>query len=258
MSTSEKKGPTKENLGALLVEMPKELRCSFSASRIKALKIKELETTSDKCSKCWLIKRFCCCSSDPPLNINHNLLILMHHKEIGRMSNTAVTLLETFKQASLFISDVQEDENSLSQIIQDNSQNTIVLSPSPTAISIKEFVAKNNLNLTESSLNIIIIDGTWGQAKRLSNKSILRDLPHIKLDTAGLTMSTLRTQTKIGRVTTAEAVTYLLMEMGEDETVTKVCFERLSRRIRHAEMQKGLENTKNRSTKVNTIEQTKS
>lgn len=57
--------------------------------------------------------------------------------------------------------------------------------------------------------DIIILDGTWNQAKQMS-KEISKSIPHIKLEATKPTISILRKQSSLDRVTTAEAVAFLL------------------------------------------------
>lgn len=61
----------------------------------------------------------------------------------------------------------------------------------------------------ESIWDVIILDGTWKQAKQMG-KQIPASIPHVKLEHLKPTISILRKQSSLDRVTTAEAVAFLL------------------------------------------------
>jgi len=170
----------------------------------------------------------------------------MHIKEYGNGFNTAVTVMEAFpKNSQLCIADGTGDiegpgrSTRVVETLIATHNHVLVLTPSPSAITLSEYKEKMNLDLSKEKLVFIVLDGTWTQTKRLAKREIFGKLQHIKLETAGDTLSTLRKQTSFGRITTGEAVMLILAEMGDYPEEVEYLHERLQYRIQKAMIQKG-------------------
>ncbi|CAJ1436820.1 unnamed protein product [Effrenium voratum] len=108
-----------------------------------------LESPGDKCPRCWLMRRHCCCAGLPVLKV----FVLMHHLEIGqrKASNTAKLLLHF--GAELLCWGVEEHDSRLQQVIQDDEEGTVVLFPSESAIQAQ--------SLAEAPRQVVVLDGGW-------------------------------------------------------------------------------------------------
>lgn len=177
----------------------------------------------------------------------------MHHKEFGRSTNTGIDLAQACSNIRILVNTLPESEETIRRIIflsdigsnsTNNSDcnkkpesllnpNTFVLFPSANSISVNAFLERRkslklrntSQNLKEGEreednvsdpLNVIILDGTWNQARCLDRR-LPPELPRVKLSSSGLSRSHLRKQIGEGKVTTAEATLLLLQELGEDQ-----------------------------------------
>ncbi|CAJ1378867.1 unnamed protein product [Effrenium voratum] len=112
-----------------------------------------LESPGDKCPRCWLMRRHCCCAGLPVLEMRLKVFVLMHHLEIGqrKASNTAKLLLHF--GAELLCWGVEEHDSRLQQVIQDDEEGTVVLFPSESAIQAQ--------SLAEAPRQVVVLDGGW-------------------------------------------------------------------------------------------------
>lgn len=92
-----------------------------------------------------------------------------------------------------------------------SSPYSLLLYPSPDAVEIKSL--KHD---SEESHNIIIIDGTWPQAKAIyASNPILHSIKQIKLITNGVSSYNIRTQPSDGCLSTLEAAVEVLSELED-------------------------------------------
>lgn len=158
----------------------------------------------------------CFCSSvpNPPLTPQSRIILLQHPAEEKRCLKTSTMLylgLEYEKclvfKGKRFPGHHQELENIFS------APNTILLYPSPTAVDIRELPNSNN-----NPYNIVLIDGTWPQAKAIYTGSpALHKLKQIKLLTTEVSDYIIRTQPTDGCLSTVEtaAITLSILENND-------------------------------------------
>lgn len=102
---------------------------------------------------------------------------------------------------------------------------TVVLYPSSDAVSLSEIFP----NKASNSLNVLVLDGTWSQARVLYNSNpFLRSLRCFKLDTAKPSMYVIRTQPAEICLSTVEAAALSLTHLESNPII----FERLTRPLK--------------------------
>lgn len=86
--------------------------------------------------------------------------------------------------------------------------NTVLLYPSKTAIDIR------SLELVCDNYNLVLIDGTWPQAKAIfASSPILHNLRHVKLMTTNTSSYIIRTQPTEGCLSTLETAAEALSQL---------------------------------------------
>ncbi len=155
----------------------------------------------DICRRCWYPKpKYCICATLQPMILPgyiQQIYILAHYKEIGLMIDTMKLLLCAYPNiCQLVVGGISEQYQTsmcdMSALIQgENNHNkntkTLVLFPSSDAITFPTYFEQqrrqyssidrhNNNNITDHApiYNIIVVDATWEQARRLYNRHIIQ------------------------------------------------------------------------------------
>lgn len=137
--------------------------------------------------------------------------------EFGRSSNTGKILTTCCPHSQLYVSGLPSQEEALIAHLRANPETSFVLFPSPDSISVQEFLSRfaakpapesggegkgkevekvaedvKALRVTDSPpLNIVVIDGTWNQAKHLIY-NIPADIPRVHINPTAPSLFLLR------------------------------------------------------------------
>ena len=161
-----------------------------------------------RCGVCALTVAYCVCGELNKLsldNFSFSVAVLMNTNEKYRSSNTA-KVIEKVLDAKLLISQVPADEETLDELLSKHAENCFVLFPSEDSQSFEDLPV-----FAEPPL-IILLDGTWRQARRL-NQRIPASVPRVKVNPNTLSQFLCRRQTMPGRVCTVEALSLVLKDM---------------------------------------------
>jgi len=150
--------------------------------------------------------------------------LLIHVSELGRASNTGKLLSSVLPDGcDVFLHGVPADVERLDALVKACKGNAFILYPSADAVPVAAMVESSLMISDEpslpqheqspSSLLVVLIDGTWHQAKRMHKT--LTGIPHVALAPEGqISQFSWRRQSESGRVTTAEAAALLLEELA--------------------------------------------
>lgn len=157
----------------------------------------------------------CWCSGLPPkrLNPRSTIILLQHPAEEKRCLRTAPMLqLGLAKNKCLIFKGKkfpQPKHENLEYIL--SQPNTVLLYPSKAATDIRHLEKK------DESYNLILIDGTWPQAKAIyASSPYLHSIKQVKLLTASTSSYIIRTQPSEGCLSTLETAAEALSQLEED------------------------------------------
>ncbi|KAF4692525.1 hypothetical protein FOZ60_013195 [Perkinsus olseni] len=181
---------------------------------------------SHRCMECAMKKKLCVCdelrsmrpTGEERRYLNFDIAVYMHAKERYRASNTG-KVLEKLYDAKIYVDSVEEDMIALQEAIDARKSRCCVLFPSNDSKTVEELRSESVLYrpsdpaVEGERVLIILVDGTWKQAKRLQ-KRIDRSVPRIRLMPTTLSRFMCRTQSQADRVCTVEAAALLMSEMG--------------------------------------------
>jgi DTW domain-containing protein YfiP len=130
----------------------------------------------DRCASCFFVPARCICSqirTAPPWR--HKVVVLMHLKELYTASNTGKLARLCLPGAECLCRGLQEDELRLETLLGEYEGRTVVLFPSQAAVPAEQ----HPLHEGPARL-IVVLDGTWRQAKRLQ-RGVPLSVPRIKV-----------------------------------------------------------------------------
>ncbi|RZC32850.1 DTW domain containing protein [Asbolus verrucosus] len=174
------------------------------------------------CSKCERPTSVCWCGSlpQPRLCPRSRIVLLQHPAEEKRCLRTAPMLYFGLREGKCLVYKGKHfpgRHNDLENILKES--NTILLYPSPKAVDLK-CLLQNNTNI---SFNLVIIDGTWPQAKSIfASNPILHNVKQVKLVTNTVSNYIIRTQPTEGCLSTLETASEALEMLENDESYRKL------------------------------------
>ncbi|MBI5495418.1 MAG: DTW domain-containing protein [Deltaproteobacteria bacterium] len=163
------------------------------------------------CLRCRRAASACVCSVIPPLRTRSRLLFLQHPREARNPIGTA-RMAHLALQGSLLRADVEfAADPVVREFLAQPGRRTVVLYPGRDARDARE------LSAVEEDLNIVILDGTWWQARKLWRMNpALHALPAYRLDPAEPGRYRIRREPAAHCLSTIEAVAALLAVVERD------------------------------------------
>lgn len=168
-----------------------------------------------------------CLDIEPLAALKNHLIILQHPNELKRCLRTTKILELSIPSTNYHLFNGKRFNSKkfpkLYEII--NERETILLYPSPSA----ELLDTIEVPETGSGFNIIILDGTWSQARVLYNTNLfLHSLRCFKLNSTRPSQYVIRTQPTEICLSTVEAAAMILTHMESNLTI----YDRLTRPLK--------------------------
>lgn len=169
-----------------------------------------------------------CFDIEPITNLKNHLIILQHPNELKRCLRTTKILELSIPTTNYHLFNGKRFNTKkfpkLYELI--NERKTILLYPSPSAEPLDTIEVPEE---TGSGFNIIILDGTWSQARVLYNtNSFLHSLRCFKLNSTRPSQYVIRTQPTEICLSTVEAAAMILTHMESNLTI----YDRLTRPLK--------------------------
>eukprot|EP00238_Polyblepharides_amylifera_P015028 CAMPEP_0196581512 /NCGR_PEP_ID=MMETSP1081-20130531/34009_1 /TAXON_ID=36882 /ORGANISM="Pyramimonas amylifera, Strain CCMP720" /LENGTH=292 /DNA_ID=CAMNT_0041901767 /DNA_START=176 /DNA_END=1054 /DNA_ORIENTATION=- len=207
------------------------------------------------CPSCFLLPGNCCCAKWTNVTPKHNVCIYMHHSEWGKGINSGI-VLKTSAGARLWVSGHRDHEAEMREMFETEHDQVVVLwPPDPmgdpadleTPIPVEQLM-REYPEIVENGLQILAIDATWSNARRLVKRlpSTLRrcylpagafaeSLGEVQPGGNPSASSILRPVRKYKghdeRVCTLEAVVAILRTVGESPDVCNALLNNLKMKV---------------------------
>ncbi|CAG9864963.1 unnamed protein product [Phyllotreta striolata] len=170
----------------------------------------------DICSKCHRPCTVCYCSwlPVPPMSPKSRIILLQHPAEEKRCLRTATMLQLGLEPSKCLVFKGKRFPGKYT-VLEDllNAPNTILLYPSGKSVEVQRVQETNSYE----SYNIVILDGTWPQAKAIYTGSpILHNLKQVKLLDHDISSYIIRTQPTDGCLSTIETAALALDSLEND------------------------------------------
>jgi DTW domain-containing protein YfiP len=182
-------------------DLPPQERESLGVARNLNTRLQAFARNND-CRRCWLQQAHCVCEECPPLEGGtsspslpkvNRLFLLTHHKEICLAVDTAKLILAAFPQSCRLVvgglsSEYQDSMRELEESIRQN--NCLVLFPTDDARTFEQIEAASETLSAEKSWDLVVVDGTWSQARKLHSRYLQNTAGHVQLsDSAVATLA---------------------------------------------------------------------
>eukprot|EP00066_Takifugu_rubripes_P028470 XP_011617736.1 PREDICTED: DTW domain-containing protein 2 isoform X1 [Takifugu rubripes] len=183
------------------------------------------ESRRPTCLRCCRPEKVCLCPFFPPqpLEVSTSLYVVQHPAEGGRVLRTVPLLAACLPQGKCNIivgrRFSEERYPELAAICRDSR--TLILYPGPKSENLEELVQREEIG-TEKH-NVIIIDGTWSQAKNMFLKNSLLHLPkQVQLNGTLSSQYVIRTQPSNICLSTLESAAYALSILEKNDSIQEV------------------------------------
>lgn len=186
--------------------------------------------TEDICEKCLKNKQLCVCSDAEPFDNEHFVLILQHPQEEDKELGTAGILKSMLKNSKLEIALSRPSLRSiLNRQVDSKKWGTLYLgaqsetpsTPGIYALSRKGYLQPNNAEILKGLEGIIVLDGTWKQAKALwwRNAWLLKTHRLVLVPERRSLYGKMRKEPRKESVSTLEAAARCLTLLGENPDI---------------------------------------
>ncbi|OYZ17515.1 MAG: DTW domain-containing protein [Bdellovibrio sp. 28-41-41] len=170
--------------------------------------------TKDPCFDCGLHKDLCLCHLIPSLDLKTKLVLVIHHRELKRTSNTGRLALKSLKNSEMRVRGLKDaGPLDLSDLLTPNYR-TLLFFPSDEARELTPTL------VSESPLPIqlIVPDGNWRQASKVAIRHPeLRHLERVMISTPNTSTQHLRAEHFEEGMSTLQAIALAFAATEDDE-----------------------------------------
>jgi DTW domain-containing protein YfiP len=158
----------------------------------------------ERCPICGASPTLCLCDAVPRIALKTKIVLIIHHRELSRNSNTGLLALRALVNSEVRIRGEGRDALDLGELL--NTQyRTLLFFPCATAVELDSTLASRD----ERPIQLIVPDGTWRQARKtLFRHPELRELPRVKIGAPDSSTYQLRAQSRPERMATLQAIAH--------------------------------------------------
>lgn len=179
-------------------------------------KVKVLSRGHNSCDSCGCIEKNCICNKLLKGELQDEIVLLTHGREIIRPSNTGRIIKKSFQNScSVIVWQRNSVDKRLSDMLNKYKGRTYIVFPNEDSIALKNI--KKDFSMERRLF--IIIDGTWKEAKKIINKSHYLKHPFVKLPVNISSGYNLRKNKEEGGVSTIEAVIAILENSRDNNSM---------------------------------------
>ncbi|MBW3166040.1 tRNA-uridine aminocarboxypropyltransferase [Ferrimonas balearica] len=169
--------------------------------------------TVPRCPRCQIAVEHCCCAWARPGQSHLRFCLLMHHKEPMKPTNTGRLIAEILPDTAAFCWDRTEPDPALLALLADPQYQPMIVFPGQ--YSTPERVHETIAVPTGKNPLLILLDGTWKQARRMFQSDYLAGLPVLSITPEALSRYKLRSAAHDHQLATAEVAAQVLAIGGD-------------------------------------------
>ncbi|GAA4894687.1 tRNA-uridine aminocarboxypropyltransferase [Ferrimonas pelagia] len=166
-----------------------------------------------RCPRCQIAQDHCCCPWARPGQSPLRFVLLMHHKEPMKPTNTGRLIAEILPDTLAFCWDRTEPDPNLLTLLADPRYQPMVVFPATHAEPSQ--VIETIADTPGKQPLLILLDGTWKQARRMFQSDYLAKLPVLSIDPEAASQYKLRSAAHPHQLATAEVAAQVLALGGD-------------------------------------------
>lgn len=172
----------------------------------------------ERCAACGASLTLCMCAVVPRLDLRTRVLLVIHHRELSRSSNTGLLALRALVNSELRVRGEGRETLDLSGLLSARYR-TLLFYPSDDAVELEHAL----LSQDPRPIQLIVPDGTWRQARKIiSRHPELKDVPRVKIGAPNRAVFQLRAQSRPERMATLQAVASALGMIEGDAVAARL------------------------------------
>lgn len=160
---------------------------------------------SERCPRCLLAPRWCLCANEEAIDCPLQIDILLHQRELGRPSSTGRLIKRLFPGSRQWL--WQPDVHFDSRCLPQPDRELWILHPAGEPVPD---------SADPATLQVLLLDGLWNETVTMA-RAVAPEGRLTRLPMQGESRYWLRAQQDGGRFSTAEALMFLLAELGLHE-----------------------------------------
>ena len=172
----------------------------------------------ERCSVCGASLTLCMCAEVPQLDLRTKILLVIHHRELLRSSNTGLLAHQSLVNSEVRIRGEGRKILDLSDLLSPDYR-TLLFYPSEDALELdRELVCQD-----ARPIQLIVPDGTWRQARKIHVRHPeLKNIPRVKISAPNHGTFQLRAQSRPERMATLQAIACALRIIEDDLVATRL------------------------------------
>jgi DTW domain-containing protein len=184
-----------------------------------------------RCVVCGASLTLCMCAEVPRLDLRTKILLVIHHRELSRSSNTGLLAVQSLVNSEVRIRGEGRETLELNDRLSPDYR-TLLFYPSPDALELdRELIYQDS-----RPIQLIVPDGTWRQARKIhSRHPELKHIPRVKISAPNHGTFQMRAQSRPERMATLQAIACALRIIEGDlvaARLMKLYHSRVDRTLR--------------------------
>lgn len=167
---------------------------------------------SYRCSVCYMHREQCICEHAPKIQTSTKIIVVMHHQEKWKSTNTARLIPLALNNSELFVRGLPKNfpEEMLPVYARKTSMENVIVDGCGLSLYPDENAVELNDELLESiqkPITLLVPDGTWNQASRIvKREKLFSDTISVRLPPGAVSRSPFRRQYDRDYLSTYESI----------------------------------------------------
>jgi DTW domain-containing protein len=170
------------------------------------------------CAVCGASLTLCMCAEVPRLDLRTKILLVIHHRELSRSSNTGLLAVQSLVNSEVRIRGEGRETLELNDLLSPDYR-TLLFYPSPDALELdRELIYQDS-----RPIQLIVPDGTWRQARKIhSRHPELKHIARVKISAPNHGTFQMRAQSRPERMATLQAIACALRIIEGDPVAARL------------------------------------